>query len=61
VHSGRLPSVSLRGLWSRLRYDRRGGLLGSAAAWAGSCVLMPALRLLPPDISLEIFETPGDD
>jgi len=59
VHSGRLPSVWLRGLWSRLRYDRSAGLLGSAAAWAGSCLLMPALRLLPPDISLEIFETPG--
>lgn len=56
LHSSRLPSVALRGLWSRLRYDRAAGLAGSAALFAGACLLLPATRVLPSDISLVIFE-----
>ena len=59
VHGERLASVALRGLWSRLRYDRNSGLVGSAAVFAGTCALLPALKILPPDISLEIFERPA--
>jgi SAM-dependent methyltransferase len=56
VYGAGLPSVALRGLWSRLRYDRTAGVSGSAAVFLGVCLLLPMLRLLPPDISLEIFE-----
>jgi SAM-dependent methyltransferase len=56
VFSGQLPSVAWRGLWSRLRYDRRTSLVGSALAWTATCALLSALRALPSDISLEIFE-----
>lgn len=56
TYGARLPSVALSGLWSRVRYDRRSTLAGSALAWTATCALLPALRLLPSDISLEIFE-----
>ena len=65
VHGARLASVALRGLWSRLRYDRSSrhgvsyGVPGSLAVFAATCALLPALRILPPDISLEIFERSG--
>lgn len=52
----RLASVELRGLWARLRYDRSAGVAGSAAAFAATCALFPLVRILPPDVSLEIFE-----
>ncbi len=55
VHDAPLPSVSRTGLWSRLRYDRRSTLAGSALVWTATCALLPALRLLPSDISLVIF------
>jgi len=56
VYSARLPSVALGGLWSRLRFDRSSTLVGSALAWTATCALLPVLRVLPSDISLEIFE-----
>jgi SAM-dependent methyltransferase len=55
VHGSRLASVALDGLWSRLRYDRSAGIPGSLAVFAGTCALFPALRVLPPDISFEVF------
>ena len=59
IYSGHLPSVAWRGLWSRLRYDRRSTVAGAALAWAATSALLPALRALPSDISLEIFEKPS--
>jgi len=59
VHGAALPSASLTGLWSRLRYDRSSTLAGSALLWTATCALLPALRLLPSDISLEIFTRPA--
>ena len=59
VYSSRLPSVALRGLWSRLRYDKSASAIGSGAAFAATCALLPFLRALPSDISLEIFEKTG--
>ena len=58
VGGGRLPAVALRGLWSRLRYDRGASLVASAVIYAATCAALPLLRLLPPDISFEIFENP---
>jgi SAM-dependent methyltransferase len=55
VGGGRLPAAALRGLWARLRYDRRASLASSAAVYAATCASLPLLRLLPPDISFEIF------
>lgn len=54
----RLPSVHRRGLWSRLRFDRHASPLGSAAVFAAVTVALPALRLAPPDIRLQIFQRP---
>ena len=59
VYSAPLPSVALRGLWSRLRLDRNSRVLASALVWAGTCLLWPALRVSSSDISLEIFQLPA--
>jgi SAM-dependent methyltransferase len=56
VYGSRLTAVTVRGLWSRLRYDRTASVVGSGIVFAGTLALIPVLRLLPPDISLEIFE-----
>ena len=53
-----MPAVALRGLWSRLRYDRGASLVASAVIYAATCAALPLLGLLPPDISFEIFENP---
>jgi SAM-dependent methyltransferase len=60
VHSGRLPSVALRGLWSRLRYDRSATVLSSVLVFAATCALLPVVRLFPPDISFEVFEATAE-
>jgi len=39
-----------------LRYDRTASVVGSGIAFAVTLALIPVLWLLPPDISLEIFE-----
>jgi SAM-dependent methyltransferase len=57
VAGSRLPAIALRGLWSRLRYDRRASVSASAVVYAGACALLPLLALLPPDISFEVFES----
>jgi SAM-dependent methyltransferase len=59
VGGSRLPAVALRGLWSRLRYDRTASFAASAVVYAGTCALLPVLRLLPADISFGIFELDG--
>lgn len=56
VYGSRMTAVAVRGLWSRLRYDRTASVVGSGIAFAVTLALIPVLRLLPPDISLEIFE-----
>lgn len=55
VVRARLPSVRGRGLWSRLRYDRDASRAGSAIVFAAMMAALPALRLAPPDIRLQIF------
>lgn len=61
VHRGELATVELRGLWHRLRYDRTSSLPGSFLSWLAISLAFPALRLLPSDISLQMFvkEPPG--
>jgi 2-polyprenyl-3-methyl-5-hydroxy-6-metoxy-1,4-benzoquinol methylase len=55
VLNKRLPSLLVKGLWSRLRYDSNASLLSCAVVWCGSVALRPLLGILPSDISLEIF------
>jgi SAM-dependent methyltransferase len=58
LHQSRLQSVSLSGLWQRIRYDRQGSVLKALVAFLGVCGLYPWLRLLPSDIWLAVFEKP---
>jgi hypothetical protein len=55
VHRGRLPSFSRKGLWQRLRYDRRSSLVISIVQWLVLGVLSPLQALLPSDISFQVF------
>lgn len=50
-----LPSLDLRGLWPRLRYDKSRGLLSCLLMWPLLAALVPILRALPNDIGLQVF------
>jgi SAM-dependent methyltransferase len=57
VHTSSLPSVRVRGLWSRLRMDRGRSALGAALAWTALLPVVPVLTTFaPPDILLQIHE-----
>lgn len=55
IHRSRLLTLGIRGLWSRIRYDRSVSTLRAAALWMGLAPLCLLLVVLPPDISLQIF------
>jgi 2-polyprenyl-3-methyl-5-hydroxy-6-metoxy-1,4-benzoquinol methylase len=50
-----LPSLTWRGLWQRLRYDKSRGILSSLLMWPMLAALLPILRTLPNDIGLQVF------
>jgi SAM-dependent methyltransferase len=50
-----LPSVGFAGLWSRLRYDKSSSLAHAVVYFAALLVLVPLTRIMPPDISVQIF------
>ena len=58
VHRAELRSVQVRGLWSRIRYDRSTNSARAALTWAASVALTPFAAALPSDISLRIFRRP---
>ncbi len=55
LHSQSLPSLRLRGLWSRLRMDANAKLLPSLAGWTGMVLLSPLLRITPSDILFQVY------
>lgn len=55
LHSQSLPSLRLRGLWSRLRMDANAKLLPSFAGWTGMVLLSPLLRISPSDILFQVY------
>ena len=59
IYRGTLDTLDRRGLWQRLRLDRRSSLFGAMAAWLGIAVASPMLGWLPSDISLQIYK-PAD-
>ena len=50
-----LPSLDVRGLWPRLRYDKSRRLLSCLLLWPLLAALVPILRSLPKDIGLQVF------
>jgi SAM-dependent methyltransferase len=57
AHASHLPSVRLRGLWSRLRMDRKRGTWQAALVYAVLLPVVPLLTLFAaPDILLHIYE-----
>jgi len=58
-HRSTLPSIELKGLWTRLRYDRSTSFLYSALVWLGVVAFFPLIRILPADISLQMFRKLG--
>lgn len=55
VKRARLPSVSARGLYSRIRYSSDTNPLKAGALALGISAFIPALRVLPPDIEVWYF------
>jgi SAM-dependent methyltransferase len=56
LQTSTLPSMTLRGLWARLRMDHQQPVAIHAAQWLLLCLLSPVLGLLPADIGLLIFK-----
>ena len=61
VHRGSLATFTHAGLWQRLRWDRGSSLPVAAAMWMGLSLMIPFARILPSDISLQVFERDGGD
>ena len=59
VYRGTLDSLDRRGLWQRLRLDRRSSLLGAMVAWVAITVASPLLSRFPSDIALLIYKPTG--
>ena len=57
VHRQALPSLIHTGLWQRLRYDRSAGLSVSMLQYAILSCVIPCLRILPSDISFQVFQS----
>ncbi len=62
VHRGSLPSLSRKGLWNRLTYDRQSSRFQSALLFPILYLLAPVLKLLPADIAFQVFRrAPSED
>ena len=55
-----VPSVQLRGLWQRLRYDKTAGLLPSLVAYAAIAPAVPIIAALPADTVAQVFRRRGE-
>jgi SAM-dependent methyltransferase len=55
IYRGELDTLDRRGLWQRLRLDRRSSLPGAMVAWLGVMTLLPLSGLLASDIALQIY------
>lgn len=55
----RLQALALKGLYSRIRFDRSVSAPRALVLYAGSLALVPLLRVLPSDISVWFLESPG--
>lgn len=56
-----LPSLRVRGLWQRLRYDPAQSMLVAALMWLPLVALVPLLRFLPHDIGVQLFKPSGEN
>ncbi|HEY8622964.1 MAG TPA: class I SAM-dependent methyltransferase [Casimicrobiaceae bacterium] len=56
IYRGTLDSLDRRGLWQRLRLDRRSSLRGALVRWLGIVVASPLLGWFPSDMALQIYK-----
>jgi SAM-dependent methyltransferase len=62
VHRSTLSSVTVDGLWQRLRHVRHlqpANVVVSAGVWMAVAALSPVISRLPSDVSLQIFKKTG--
>lgn len=52
----RLPAIAVKGLYSRIRFDRSVPAARARVLYLGSLALVPLLRILPSDISVWFLE-----
>jgi SAM-dependent methyltransferase len=60
VAQGRLPSMTLAGLWTRIRFDRTVPAVQAALLYMAAVVLTLLSGLLSPDIGYVLFKRAGD-
>jgi SAM-dependent methyltransferase len=60
VASGRLPSMTTRGLWPRIRYDRSVSVPTAAALYVAAAGLTALSGLLPADIGYFVLRKTGN-
>ncbi len=51
-----LPTVTLKGLWNRVRMDNTNSLALAVLYWCGIVVISPLFRFLPADIIFHIYK-----
>ncbi|MBA0245360.1 methyltransferase domain-containing protein [Stenotrophomonas maltophilia] len=59
-HARTLPSLSVKGLYARIRYDRSVSAAKAMALTAALSVLAPVMRLLPADIKVWMLQAESD-
>jgi SAM-dependent methyltransferase len=59
IYRGELDTLDRRGLWQRVRLDRRSSLPGATLAWLGVTAVMPLSGVLASDIALQIYKPAG--
>jgi len=57
IQRGQLASITLDGLYARIRYDRNTGPIKAAALYAAACAVRLVTSLFPSDIQYFVFRT----
>jgi 2-polyprenyl-3-methyl-5-hydroxy-6-metoxy-1,4-benzoquinol methylase len=53
-----LPGMQLRGLWTRVRFDKAKSLAAALVEYLGMLALYPTSKALPSDATLQLFKAP---
>lgn len=56
IYRGELDALDRRGVWRRIRLDRRSSLPAAIVTWLGIVAASPVLGLFPSDIVLQIYQ-----
>lgn len=61
ISGGRLPTIHAKGLFTRISYASKSGVIGRILVYAGILISLPILNIVPSDISYIIAIKKRDD